>query len=271
MYSLCLGGGGAKGAYQVGVLKALKEFDISIAAISGSSIGALNGLFYLGCDIEKIEEGWLNLSKEDFLSIDDDNLLNGICGRQGLIDTINKYVDFDRFYNSKILLFASVVNGDQISYVLLNKLTKEQIIDYVLASSAMPIIYGEIKINGKAYVDGVVIDNIHIYPLINSDFQNIISVPLGDGLDTTGSIAICPSIDLGGLIKGTLNFDKEDIELRIKLGYLDALECLYNDFGKDIDILYVTKEKALLKSNFNLLETNKDINRNLDILKKYGF
>ena len=126
MYSLCLGGGGAKGAYQVGVLKALKEFDISIAAISGSSIGALNGLFYLGCDIEKIEEGWLNLSKEDFLSIDDDNLLNGICGRQGLIDTINKYVDFDRFYNSKILLFASVVNGDQISYVLLNKLTKEQ-------------------------------------------------------------------------------------------------------------------------------------------------
>lgn len=41
---LVLSGGGAKGAYQVGVLKALAELDIGVHAVSGASIGALNGL-----------------------------------------------------------------------------------------------------------------------------------------------------------------------------------------------------------------------------------
>jgi NTE family protein len=40
---LVLSGGGAKGAYQVGIVKAMAEMDVPIAAISGASIGALNG------------------------------------------------------------------------------------------------------------------------------------------------------------------------------------------------------------------------------------
>ncbi len=40
---LVLSGGGAKGAYQVGVLKALHEAGARIDAVSGASIGALNG------------------------------------------------------------------------------------------------------------------------------------------------------------------------------------------------------------------------------------
>ncbi|MCL2684609.1 MAG: patatin-like phospholipase family protein [Synergistaceae bacterium] len=40
---LVLSGGGAKGAYQAGIIKALAEMDVPIAAISGASVGALNG------------------------------------------------------------------------------------------------------------------------------------------------------------------------------------------------------------------------------------
>ena len=40
---LVLSGGGAKGAYQVGVLNALVELNIPVHIISGASIGALNG------------------------------------------------------------------------------------------------------------------------------------------------------------------------------------------------------------------------------------
>jgi hypothetical protein len=41
---LVLSGGGAKGAYQLGVWKAMEEFDLSrrVRAVSGSSVGALN-------------------------------------------------------------------------------------------------------------------------------------------------------------------------------------------------------------------------------------
>ena len=40
---LVLSGGGAKGAYHVGVVRALNEMNIGIDMISGASIGALNG------------------------------------------------------------------------------------------------------------------------------------------------------------------------------------------------------------------------------------
>ena len=42
-YSLVLEGGGAKGAYQIGAWKALKEAGVKINAVAGTSVGALNG------------------------------------------------------------------------------------------------------------------------------------------------------------------------------------------------------------------------------------
>ena len=46
-YGLVLAGGGTKGAYEVGVWKALKEMNINITAVVGASIGALNGALFL--------------------------------------------------------------------------------------------------------------------------------------------------------------------------------------------------------------------------------
>ena len=43
---IVLSGGGAKGAYEAGFLKALSEFNIQPDAIAGTSIGALNGSLY---------------------------------------------------------------------------------------------------------------------------------------------------------------------------------------------------------------------------------
>lgn len=42
-YGLILAGGGAKGAYQIGAWKAMRELDIEFEAIAGASIGAING------------------------------------------------------------------------------------------------------------------------------------------------------------------------------------------------------------------------------------
>ena len=51
-YGLVLAGGGTKGAYQVGVWKALKELEINVKAIVGASIGALNGALFLQDDLD---------------------------------------------------------------------------------------------------------------------------------------------------------------------------------------------------------------------------
>jgi len=80
-----LSGGGAKGAYEVGFLKALAEFNIQPEAISGTSIGALNGAIYASIkDTKKsaitLETLWNDLGSANVLKIDKNkatkNLIN---------------------------------------------------------------------------------------------------------------------------------------------------------------------------------------------------
>lgn len=71
---LVLSGGGAKGAYHVGVIKALHELDVQIDAISGASIGALNGAIVaaspsLEQGYQRLAEIWGLLAKQTPLSI----------------------------------------------------------------------------------------------------------------------------------------------------------------------------------------------------------
>jgi len=70
-----LSGGGAKGAYEVGFLKALAEFDIQPEAIAGTSIGALNGAIYASTKDTKmsatlLEELWDDLASSNVLKVD---------------------------------------------------------------------------------------------------------------------------------------------------------------------------------------------------------
>ena len=60
-YALALEGGGAKGAYQIGAWKALREAGVKIDAVAGTSVGALNGALIVMGDLEKAEAIWYNL------------------------------------------------------------------------------------------------------------------------------------------------------------------------------------------------------------------
>ena len=50
-YGLVLAGGGAKGIYQIGAWKALRELDIPIQAVTGASIGSINGALLAQGDV----------------------------------------------------------------------------------------------------------------------------------------------------------------------------------------------------------------------------
>lgn len=61
---LCLSGGGAKGAYQAGVIKALYEKGIDkFHSISGTSIGAINGYFIYTDNSENLEKMWIRMEE----------------------------------------------------------------------------------------------------------------------------------------------------------------------------------------------------------------
>lgn len=56
-----LSGGGAKGSYQVGVMKRLHEAGVVPDAIYGTSVGSINAATYAHAGMERLEELWLNI------------------------------------------------------------------------------------------------------------------------------------------------------------------------------------------------------------------
>ena len=61
-YGIVLEGGGARGAYQIGVWKALKEAGVKIKGIAGTSVGALNGALMCMDDYENAEMSFQTFS-----------------------------------------------------------------------------------------------------------------------------------------------------------------------------------------------------------------
>ena len=60
-YAIALEGGGARGAYEIGVWKALDEAGIRFDAVAGTSVGALNGAMMAMGDLEKAIACWENI------------------------------------------------------------------------------------------------------------------------------------------------------------------------------------------------------------------
>lgn len=78
---LVLSGGGAKGAYQVGVLKALQELGTTIDVVAGASIGALNGAVLVSAPsisegIKRLEKLWLTLAETSPLGLNHASYIN---------------------------------------------------------------------------------------------------------------------------------------------------------------------------------------------------
>ena len=70
-YGLGLEGGGAKGAYQIGAWKALKEAGVKINAVAGTSVGALNGALICMDELEMAQQMWSNLTYSQVMDVDD--------------------------------------------------------------------------------------------------------------------------------------------------------------------------------------------------------
>ena len=84
-----LGGGGSRGAVQVGMLQALLKADIRPDFVVGTSIGALNGAFLVGhLDVEgmaALERLWNSIHRRDVFRISPPHLVRGTFGSQNYL------------------------------------------------------------------------------------------------------------------------------------------------------------------------------------------
>ena len=156
-YGLALSGGGARGIAHLGVLQALEENNIRPSVMSGTSMGAMVAVSYaLGMSPKEI----LQFIKED---VRPTALSNVDMKRRGIFN-LNKVEKFLReksgindFSALKIPVYITVTNLNTGKFEIKSE---GKLIEYVMASASIPLLFRPVVIDGTHYVDGGVIKNL---------------------------------------------------------------------------------------------------------------
>lgn len=186
---ICLAGGGAKGSYEAGVIRALFDKNIKFTSISGTSIGAINGYYIYTSNIDKLSDIWMNvneISKNGLNiknnTIDNDIILNELSKLNNNVNNnINFYVNYVKVHDGN--LNENIVN--------INKLSKEEQLNSIKYSSLLPF-NPESKLNFREQfkkdlkeglyngfnLDGGLINNELLLPLIKENLDKIVLITM---------------------------------------------------------------------------------------------
>lgn len=162
---LVLSGGGARGLTHVGVLKALEELGITISEISGTSAGAIiGGMYAAGLAPDDILHA---IQSQRFLSLRSFSLKpHGFFSARPLVQLLQQNLPVTTFEQLRYPLYVTATNiqaGETTTF------SKGDIIMPIVASSAVPLMFAPVKINGGLYLDGGVINNFPVEPLRHCD------------------------------------------------------------------------------------------------------
>lgn len=121
--ALVLGGGGSRGAYEIGVWQALRELGIKLDIVCGTSVGSINGAVIVQDEFDLAVKLWHELETEMIFDVDipkqsakkspavsldiagmpleearaytREIIKNGGASSNGLASILNKYLDED--------------------------------------------------------------------------------------------------------------------------------------------------------------------------------
>ncbi|MCQ2505798.1 MAG: patatin-like phospholipase family protein [Lachnospiraceae bacterium] len=188
--------------------------------------------------------------------------------REGLERIIDETLDFDKTMKSKIPCYITCLrcSDRKVERFLLNGKTRDEIVPLLLATTAIPVIFPSVEMNGEQYSDGGLTsfgDNVPVKPVYDDpNVDAIVVVHLTkkdqetDKIQFAGKdiIDIFPSEDLGNAITGALDFTGEGAEKRIKQGYADAkeqLRPLLKDYLTKRQLKNVVKKESGLEEVLN--------------------
>lgn len=158
---IALSGGGARGLAHLGVLKALKEYQLFPEILSGVSAGAIVGAFYAdGYEPEEILEMFIKEKLYHLIRVTIPK--EGLLRPSGLRELISNYLRAKDFsdLNMPLYIAATNLNTGTIEYFNQGPLAEK-----IIASASIPVLFNPTKIGGYTYVDGGVIDNLPVTPI----------------------------------------------------------------------------------------------------------
>ena len=159
---LALSGGGARGMAHLGVIKALEEFGLRFSSVSGTSAGAIAGAFY--CYGYKPDEILQLISQMGFLkSVRPAWAWTGLLSMDGFRDMMLRCMPENSFEALKIPL---TVAATEIRLGTIVYFHEGELVSSVLASSSIPALFNPVTLNGNVYVDGGIMDNLPVRPLV---------------------------------------------------------------------------------------------------------
>ncbi|MGB3366680.1 MAG: patatin-like phospholipase family protein [Acidaminobacteraceae bacterium] len=252
MYGFVLEGGGAKGSYHIGVWKALRELEVEISAVTGTSIGAINGAFIALDMYDEVYDIWYNADMSMGVSGDNETLTKLVTmnfemnGYKKLFSFIKKSIadggldvspmkkmiedniDEEKLRKSKIdygLVTISLTDFKPIE-VFKENIPDGLLHDYIMASANLPIFKTD-RVDGKIFLDGGFHDNLPINLMASKGYKDIIAVR-GGGVgrntelvhDDLNITYINPSGDTGN----TMEFISSRTRENLKMGYYDTMK-----------------------------------------------
>ncbi|OJF89738.1 patatin-like phospholipase family protein [Alkalibacterium sp. 20] len=248
--AIVFGGGGARGAFEIGVWKALDELGYHADIVTGTSVGALNGALYvLGNQVEA-EEMWKEIETQDILGFElpievanfgdyrktISDFIVKVVKEKGLStkpleEMIIKYIDDEHEIRSKDIIFGlSTINykTKRVENYYLEDIETGRLKDYLLASAAIYPVMEKYYIDEVPYIDGGYRNNIPINLALNKKPDQMVIVDIhgpsifrhDQRIDDVEYEWIKTNWPLGDM----LLFDKQRTEINVSLGYMETMK-----------------------------------------------
>jgi len=247
--TLSLSGGGLRGAAHIGAIKFLEEQGVEVTAVSGSSAGAIVGLFLAaGLKSSDMLEFLQNLEKRELFVWASGDI--GMFKMEKIEQKLRERLKIRSFDELKIPLHicvTDIANGESC-YI-----ERGDPILYTVASSTITPLFAAQKMGDKSYIDGGFSDNLPVKPIRKYQEKNLainINPLRGESLDSfksllirsilimirSNSMAAKKMADAFFEVKGVANmhlFDFSEIEMAYEAGY-NELKAQWDELSKKL-------------------------------------
>ncbi len=247
-------GGGAKGGYQIGAWKALRELDFTPDIVTGTSVGAMNGALIAADMYEEALEIWNTMGMErvfapfdagetdeisDIISFSfrflRQSVLHGGANSKPLETLIRNMTDEKRLRSSPVRYGLVTTRYPRVKPVelFIDEISPGMVADYIIASAAAFPVMKSHKIGEETFIDGGYSDNMPVKMAIRGGATEVVAVNIGampssatqgDNIKVHYIYAKRPLNDKFG---GIFMFDKDLAKRNFQQGYLDV----YKTFG----------------------------------------
>ncbi len=190
-----LSGGGSKGFAHLGALKVMEKYNLKPDVIVGTSAGALAGVFYAD-GYHPDEIGELFQKKEFRQFVEFSFPKHGIFKSTGLYSFLKRNLRSHTFEELKHPLKIVATDWERASTVIFSK--GKNLIDAVVASCSVPVVFNPHYIDDVPYLDGGLLKNFPV-SVIRKDCKYVI------GVNVSLMIPACEKTSIKNVAERTFN------------------------------------------------------------------